>query len=157
MFFRPGPAIEKERIETTTPPQDLCLAFRVRESEVPGRGTKVAGGPFKEGAIPAACQGDDARCRRIFAHFGPGEAGETKVLTQKAEELGRQELFAAVPWSARSCGEETCGNVKVEENSPAPGMLTSTASTKVKLTTLLGKEITLSHSHRERLEVQLAR
>jgi hypothetical protein len=157
MFFRPGPVVEKERIETSVPPQDACVAFRLREGEDQGMGTKVPGGPFRESVVPAACQGDDARCRRVFAHFGGGQAGETKILSERAEELGANELFAAAPWTARTCGEETCGKVTIEENSPSPGMITSTASTKVRLTTLLGKEITLSHSHRERLEVQLAR
>jgi hypothetical protein len=157
MFFRPGAVVEKDRIETSTPPQDTCVAYRLREGESQGMGSKVPGGPFAEGVVPLACQGDNAHCRRVFAHFGGGQAGETKVLSARAEQLGENELFAAAPWTARTCGEATCGQVTVEENIPSPGMITSTASTKLRLTTLLGKEITLSHSHRERLEVQLAR
>ena len=154
MFFSPGTPRRRDRIESTEPPANECVAFQLRDSQVVGRGERVAGGPFAEGETPAACSGT-AYCRRVFHHFGDGSAGETVVLTKQAEELGNRELFAAVPWTARSCGSQTCGNVHVQENSPVPGMLSATAQAKVRLSTLLGREVTLQHTHHERLETEL--
>ncbi len=154
MFFTPGRPRPVRRIESDDEPLNSCTAYQIREGQTQGLGDRVPGGPFLEGVLPLACQGQ-ARCRRLFSHFGDGEAGTTEILADRAEALGREELYAAVPWLARTCDSTRCGEIEVVPDSPAPGTITAIARAKVPLTSLLGGSITLEHKHRERLETEI--
>lgn len=154
LFFSPGPRRAVARVESQELPVNSCTAFELRQLQAPGLGEKVPGGPFPESVTPAACQGG-VSCRRMFAHFGEGEAGSTEVLTTRAEELGREELYAAVPWLARQCGEGPCGQVTVRPDYPSAGSVMAVARAEVPLTTLMGGSVTLEHAHRERLETKV--
>jgi hypothetical protein len=154
MFFSPGPRRAVARVESQELPANSCTAYELRPLQAPGLGEKIPGGPFPESVVPAACQGS-VSCRRMFAHFGAGEAGSTEILASRAEELGREELYSAVPWLARQCGQGPCGQVTVRPDYPSEGSVMAVARAEVPLTTLMGGSVTLEHKHRERLETKV--